>query len=224
MAIFADDTVAFALPLNLALPQNFKRKLTLLLIASIWMGSTVLSFLYQDASASLLDDLFGRTKGVDKTNSGAQEFKVYQNTSAGISTRYPSSWKANSTYDPEDPSLIVTFYGPKNELVELAIDPLSNSTVTLNQAADDAITYYQNSSKDFELLELNPDATLAGMPAYKMEYSSRDPDTNSIFKSMEVTTIIQNKEYTVAYIADPNSYYSSLPLVQKIIDSYKITK
>ena len=96
--------------------------------------------------------------------------------------------------------------------------------MTLNQAAGDVVTFYQNSSKDFKLLQLNTDFTLAGKPAYKLEYISRDPDTKSIFKSMEVTTILQNGEYTIAYIADPDTYPTSLPLVQKIIDSYKITK
>jgi hypothetical protein len=214
-------------PLNLALAQNFNtRKLIFLLIASIWIG-TFMYIPYHDASASLIDDLFGlfKNKGGDKGNTGSttQDFKVYENTSAGLATQYPSSWKVNSTHDPEDPGLVTTFNGPKGEIVELAVDPMGNKTLTLNQAADDAITYYQNSSKDFKLLQLNTDFTLAGKPAYKLEYISRDPDTKGIFKSMEVTTILQNKEYSISYLADPDTYSTSLPLVQKIINSFKIT-
>jgi hypothetical protein len=213
-------------PFNLALAKNFKRRnLFLLLMVSVWMGM-ILSIHYHDASASLIDDLFGLfKKGDDNANTGeaAAGLKVYTNSSARITTQYPSSWAVNSTHDPADPGLVTTFNGPKGEIVELAIDPMGNKTLTLNQAADDAITYYQNSSKDFKLLQLNTDFTLAGKPAYKLEYISRDPDTKSIFKSMEVTTILQNKECSISYLADPDTYSTSLPLVQKIINSFKIT-
>jgi hypothetical protein len=214
--------------LNLSLAESFKtRNLILLLSVSLSMGM-VLSIRYHDASASLIDDLFGafKNKGNDKANTGSttQDFKVYENTSAGIATQYPSSWKVNSTHDPEDPGLVTTFSGPKNEIVELAVDPLGNKTVTLNQAADDVITFYQNSSKDFKLLQLDTGFSLAGKPAYKLGYISRDPDTKNIFRSLEVATILKDKEYSISYIADPDSYPTSLPLVQKIIDSFRITR
>jgi hypothetical protein len=103
-----------------ALRQNFNtRNLIFLLIASIWIG-TFMSIRYHDASASLIDDLFGafKNKGNDKVNSGSttQDFKVYENTSSGIATQYPSTWKVNSTHDPEDPGLVTTFIGPKARL------------------------------------------------------------------------------------------------------------
>lgn len=211
-----------------ALQQDFKsRRLIVLLIASVWIA-TVLSVRYHDASASLIDDLFGafKNKGNDKANSGSttQDFKVYENTSAGIATQYPSTWKVNSTHDPEDPGLVTTFIGPKSEIVELAVDSLGNETWTVNQAADDVITFYQNSSKDFKLLQLDTGFSLAGKPAYKLAYISRDPETKNIFRSLELATILQDKEYTISYIADPDSYPTSLPLVQKIIDSFRITR
>jgi hypothetical protein len=211
-----------------ALRQNFNtRKLIFLLIASIWIG-TFMSIRYHDASASLIDDLFGafKNKGGDKANAGdtKQDFKVYENTSAGIATQYPSTWKVNSTHDPEDPGLITTFSGPKSEIVELAVDSLGNKTLTINQAADDVITFYQNSSKDFKLLQLDTGYSLTGKPAYKLGYISRDPDTKNIFRSLEVATILQDKKYTISYIADPDVYSASLPLVLKIIDSFRITR
>jgi hypothetical protein len=211
-----------------ALRQNFNiRELIFLLIASVSVG-IFLSVHYHDASASLLDDLFGAFKnmGGDKAKAGdtKQDFKVYENTSAGIATQYPYTWKVNSTHDPEDPGLITTFSGPKSEIVELAVDPLGNKTLTINQAADDVITFYQNSSKDFKLLQLDTGFSLAGKPAYKLGYISRDPDTKNIFRSLEVATILQDRKYTISYIADPDSYPTSLPLVQKIIDSFRITR
>jgi len=215
-------------PLNLALAENFKtRNLILLLMVSVWMGM-VLSIHYHDASASLIDDLFGlfKNKGGDNANTAStmQDFKVYENSSAGIATLYPSSWRVNSTHDPEDPGLVTTFIGPKSETVELAVDSLGNKTLTVNQAADDVITFYQNSSKDFKLLQLDTGFSLAGKPAYKLGYISRDPDTKNIFRSLEVSTILKDKEYTISYIADPDSYPTSLPLVLKAIDSFRITR
>ena len=96
--------------------------------------------------------------------------------------------------------------------------------MTINQAADDVITFYQNSSKDFKLIQLDTGYSLTGKPAYKLGYISRDPDTKNIFRSLEVATILQDKKYTISYIADPDVYSASLPLVQKIIDSFRITR
>jgi hypothetical protein len=171
-------------------------------------------------SSAAVDDL---AKGLtNKTASEVQGFKTYENASAGINIQFPALWKANSTYDPDDPNVVTRFDGPKNEHVEIAVDFLGNTTKTLNQDADNAITFYQNESKDFKLLELNTDATLAGKPAYKLVYVSKDPDTNSSFISMDTTAVVGNKAYTISYIADPEKYSVSFPMVQKMLDSFQI--
>jgi hypothetical protein len=173
----------------------------------------------QTTSAAVGDLVRGLT---NKTASEIQGFKTYENSSAGINIQFPALWKVNSTYDPDDPNIVTRFDGPKNEHVEIAVDFLGNTTRTLNQDADNAVTFYQNESKDFKLLELNTDTTLAGRPAYQLVYVSKDPDTNKIFRSMETTTIVGNKAYTFSYIADQGQFSVSLPMIQKIVSSFNI--
>jgi hypothetical protein len=209
---------------KILLIQNFRAsKLIFSTLTLVTAFASLILFLLlslpQTSSAAVDNLVRGLT---NKTASEIQGLKTYENTSAGINIQFPPFWKANSTYDPDDPGVVTRFDGPKGEYVEIAVDFLGNSTRTLNQDVDNAITFYQNESKDFKLLELNTDATLAGRPAYKLVYTSKDPDTNSSFISMETTAIVGNKAYTISYIADPDKFYVSLPMVQNMVGSFKI--
>jgi hypothetical protein len=179
----------------------------------------ILSLQWTQASASVLDELSRPFANKQQNTIG---FKLYENGLQKIRIQYPAAWTINSTFDSTDPASVVNIYGPRGEVVDISINTLSDPT-DLKTDANDSINYYQNSSKDFKLLELNTDINLAGQPAYKLVFTSIDPETNTIFKSMVVTAIVGNKAYDISYSADPDIYQSSLPLVEKIIDSFEIT-
>ena len=64
-------------------------------------------------------------------------------------------------------------------------------------------------------------ATLAGSPAYEIyfEYSYLD----NIKKAIEIWTVKDTKVYIIDYVAYEQVYDITLPVVQKMIESFEIT-
>jgi eukaryotic-like serine/threonine-protein kinase len=63
---------------------------------------------------------------------------------------------------------------------------------------------------------------LSGLPAYKSIYTYSDE--NTIFKNMETGAIKGHKAYILTYEAGKSEYDKYLPIIQKVIDSFQITK
>jgi PsbP-like protein len=160
------------------------------------------------------------------TTSG-NNFLTYQNSTFGIKIQYPSNWakeENNNASDSSSKDLVVTFSSPTDDTVELFVNAADKS-ITLQNDASSTVNDYQNSFKNFKLVQLDTNATLAGNshPAYKLIFTGIDPQDNSSFKSMETTSIIANKIYTISYTSGLDKYSTYLPTVQKMIDSFGIS-
>ena len=79
-----------------------------------------------------------------------------------------------------------------------------------------------NDTQDFKVIESNANSVLGGKPAYKLVFTDvYDDDTN--YKGMDIGTIIGGKVYLLSYEAEDEKQYSEyLPIIQKMIDSFKI--
>ena len=73
----------------------------------------------------------------------------------------------------------------------------------------------------FDLNSYIRNATLAGSPAYQIGFDYSYLDNNK--KATEIWTVKDNKVYIINYVANEKVYDTTLPLVQKMIESFEIT-
>ena len=98
-----------------------------------------------------------------------------------------------------------------------------DSGENLKQYVSDSVSDDKTDLKNFTASETTLNGiTLAGSPAYKVIYSYTDGGEN--FKGLETGTIVGNKAYFIQYENSPSQFNSDLPTVQKMIDSFKLTR
>jgi hypothetical protein len=73
----------------------------------------------------------------------------------------------------------------------------------------------------FDLKSYNRNATLAGSPAYQISFDYSYLDNNK--KATEIWTIKDDKVYIIDYVANEPVYDITVPVVQKMIESFEIT-
>jgi hypothetical protein len=158
---------------------------------------------------------------------------TYQNSPYGISIQYPANWTKNEKdYDPNDNiTNIVSFSSPLtnrfdnySETLLISIKGLSNQSMTLKEYATSLITDYNKTLTDFKVIESNTNITLAGAnnnPAYGLIYTAREE--NTIYKTMEIGTIIGDRIYSIKYTAEEKKFSNYLPTIQMMINSLQIT-
>jgi serine/threonine-protein kinase len=154
---------------------------------------------------------------------------TYQNSSAGIKLQYPSNWVKQENGTRQDTQTdLVTFTPPtinSNASLDITVDDITDSVgTTLAQYASDEIgsLKQQFASNDFKLIESKSSIILAGLPAYRIVYTSVDQNTTT--KDMEIGAIKGGKVYLLTYEAGPNEYDKYLPIALKMIDSFKLIK
>ena len=154
---------------------------------------------------------------------------TYQNSSAGIKLQYPSNWVKQENGTRQDTQTdLVTFTPPtinSNASLDITVDDITDSVgTTLAQYASDEIgsLKQQFANNDFKLIESKSSIILAGLPAYRIVYTSVDQNTTT--KDMEIGAIKGGKVYLLTYEAGPNEYDKYLPIALKMIDSFKLIK
>lgn len=69
--------------------------------------------------------------------------------------------------------------------LDITIDDISDQKMTLTQYANQGVADLKQSLTDFKLIESNTSSVvIAGLPAYKIVYTSADG--NNILKTMEI--------------------------------------
>lgn len=141
---------------------------------------------------------------------------IYDNPAFGIRIQYPSDWGRLDLSFLQD-SADIDFY-PLSDTslaknVKLQVKNLPFHNMTLEE--------YTNSQIDptEEILLESNTTTLADLPGYKIVF------TNMVgLKTMQVWTIKDDKAYIITYVAKEEDYENDLQIVQKMIDSFEITK
>jgi hypothetical protein len=177
-------------------------------------------------------DAMAQTTEQSKNNSSnAINFLTYENPIVGIKIQYPSNWdkQENIKSSSGNSTLVdlVTFSSPfKNnsdtiaQNLDVKIDNISDiQPTTLAGYANDTVTDLR---QDFKVIESNTNATLAGNPAYKFVYTGIEESVN--LQAMIVLTIKGDRAYIISYTAQPAIYSYYLPTIQKMINSFEITK
>jgi hypothetical protein len=159
-------------------------------------------------------------------------FKLYENATYAIHIQYPFNWtiEEGDAYPDDGYTDIVSFFAPvgndpESEVPSLyiSIDSLSsNRNENLSEYLTTTINDYYSDSEDFKVIESNANSILGGKPAYKL-VSTDVYDDGTIYKSMEIGTIIGDKLYLLSYEAEDEKQFSEyLPIIQKMIDSFRI--
>ena len=85
------------------------------------------------------------------------------------------------------------------------------------------MTLEEYTNTQINLLEENllesSTTTLAAIPGYKIVFTNIEG-----LKTMQVWTIKDDKAYIITYVAKEEHYENDLQIVQKMIDSFEITK
>ena len=163
-----------------------------------------------------------------KNSSNSNTFLTYENPIFGIKILYPANWdKQENTSSSNDNSTLidlVAFSPPfknNSDIVGKLIVQVDNISdikpITLERYANDTVGDLR---QDFKVSESN--ATLAGSPAYKVEYTGLEANVD--LKAMMVMALRGDRAYIISYTAEPEKYSYYLPTVQKMIDSFEILK
>jgi hypothetical protein len=144
---------------------------------------------------------------------------TYKNPNYGLEMQYPSNWDKDLNVSSPD---VVTFYPSavnSNASLTVTIDDISDEKgIPLAQYASDSNDAIKHETKDFKLLGLTTNNTLAGLPAYKSVYTYAG-DNNSTVQGIEIGAIKGDKVYIFTYEAGPNEYYTYLPTIRNMIYS-----
>ncbi|MGB7955239.1 MAG: PsbP-related protein [Candidatus Nitrosopolaris sp.] len=180
----------------------------------------IISYVYPTVAAK-------QTVFAQQTTTSTMNFLPYVNSTFGIKLQYPSSWDKEENGTRQDTETdVVTFSPPamnSNASLDVTINDISDEKdIALAKYASDGISDLKQSLKSFKLVGLTTNNVLSGLPAYKSIYTYADQ--NTIFKDMEIGAIKDNKVYILTYEAGINEYNNYLPIIQKMIDSFGITK
>lgn len=172
------------------------------------------------------------TQTTDQRNDNDNEMLTYENSTYGVRMQYPSAWhkEENVTSGSDNNSMlvdVVKFSSPSknasdtfSESLDLKVDNISDiQPITLAKYANNTI---EDLRKDFKIIELDRNASLSDNPAYKLVYTGVEEGVN--LQALLILTIKGDKAYIISYNAEPTKFSYYLPTLQKMINSFQITK
>jgi len=166
------------------------------------------------------------------TTTNNTNFLTYQNPTSGIKIQYPSDWLKEAAAGTG-----VTFVlpagnnnnsnnsNPEQFLAKLNTTAIAGfpPNVPLKGMADGVLNGYKHFLPNFQL-ESYMNTTLGGSPAVKIVYRFTDSRHGGDFKASDTATIKANRLYVIQYYVQSSKYQSYLPTLQKMLDSFEITK
>jgi eukaryotic-like serine/threonine-protein kinase len=168
----------------------------------------------------------------EQRNHNDNKMLTYENSTYGIRMQYPSDWhkEDNVSAGSDNNSMlvdVVKFSSPSknasdtfSESLDLKVDNISDiQPITLAKYANNSI---EDLRKDFKIIQLDTNASLSDNPAYKLVYTGVEQGVN--LQAMLVLTIKGDKAYIISYNAEPTKFSHYLPTLQKMINSFQITK
>jgi serine/threonine-protein kinase len=170
-----------------------------------------------------------QTTPSQNTTTTSDNFLAYENPTYGIKIQYPVDWTASQN-GLQDYTDIIAFYSPLENISDRFPEQLSISVIdysqniTLNDYTN-RITDTLKQSPNLEIIQSNA-TTLAGNPAHKIVFSPMTGEQQQQFKPeiMQIWTIKGDKAYSILYVAESVKYSNYLSTVQKMVNSFEITK
>jgi hypothetical protein len=195
-------------------PFCFVSTLAMFVFVSVYSFSSLINMSstipYQKASALAAKAIVRAQVPSSLTpSSTTQIFTTYTDLADGISIQYQSGWEKI-----EYPAVPLSTTGYKVVVNFLA--PIVNSS-------DQWRAYLMVQVLNQSIVKsLVPQAktTLAGSPGYKLVYTNNEESFH--LKTLEVWTTIGDHTYLLIYKAEATKYSSYLPIIQRMLDSFKV--
>ena len=73
-----------------------------------------------------------------------------------------------------------------------------------------------------ETLEVNHEVTVDGMPASKVVGTMQDDDGIDVARLISYFIVDKDMSYSITFTTPPTDYESYIPIIQKVVDSFKI--
>src|SRR5689334_3064427 len=118
-------------------------------------------------------------------------------------------------------SIIVRFHSPLNSVITIKISSLPSYS-TLAKEASGAINLLSKAFTSFSPVDSGSSTTLAGNPAERLVFAARAGQVE--IKELQVFTIKGGTEYILSYGSTKEVFSKDLPVGQKMIDSFQITR
>jgi hypothetical protein len=173
--------------------------------------------------------LVNNNSGTTVVPAGSNNFLLYDNSTYGIRFQSPDGWNKREILT--DRATFVEFTSPLRNVtggIELpaqlfiSIEKGLGNVTTLQQ-------YIEAGDKLASTVLGNFTATsqpiaLSGEPAISRTIAIKNPASGIDIFIAQIVAIKNDKAYAITYTAPASIYYSYLPTVQQIINSFQITK
>jgi serine/threonine-protein kinase len=157
----------------------------------------------------------------------SNNFLTYQNPAYGIKIQYPSDWTVSHT-GLTDYNNIVGFYAPLGNLSDMIPQRLllSRTHYSQNISLNDYSKLINDTLKEpgLQIVESKSIMLTGGVLAHRVVFIP--PAGSAPFKPeiMLVWTAKGDNTYTLIYNGDAAKYHIFLPTIEKMINSFEITK
>jgi eukaryotic-like serine/threonine-protein kinase len=163
------------------------------------------------------------------------KFSVYDNPSLGIKILYPSDWKPFQTSTVnrtiiEFRQKVMSEHDPLTSFMSVSVENLSDTSKTLDIMTKQNIDLANKTLPNFKLIESNITTLANNNPAYRIVSTftnsgpAADPLRSPQFQTMTIWTVKGDMMYTISYSQITSEFLRHLPIIQKMIDSFEITK
>ncbi len=152
---------------------------------------------------------------------GVKEFSA-----GGVSVTYPENWSERN----DIAGVLGIFLSPQEDAKDIFQENVNilSQDLTLNPAIQELSSYTEFSQTQIEsfltegkILSLE-DVTLAGLPAKKMLYTSKQGQVT--LQYLGVWMIKEKKAYVITYTALQSQFDRYLPQAQAVINSFKLSQ
>jgi eukaryotic-like serine/threonine-protein kinase len=171
-----------------------------------------------------LSFIFVQQRILGQTNNN---FLSYDNPNFGIKIKYPSNWakeESNDEFSKDVIFLVPT--SPKKYAEKLSISILdAEHNKSLDQIANELIDFNKHKNtalRDYQVIESIP-ITVKNNNVHRIVFTYNDSIFGDV-KGMLVEILKGDKNYELLYTSEPEKYDQILPTIQKMIDSFEITK
>jgi hypothetical protein len=168
-------------------------------------------------------------------NAQSDNFKTYTNNDLGFTVQHPSKWKVDN-YTPKSSYFTIREWDTEIAGIELTMrssfgvgvdkpEPyLDTDTMTLQNRS---LAQYVQMQKDVmpknsETLIRENHVTVGGNDGVKLEYTSNE--NNKERYGFYILTVVNGKLYTLSYSEEPLKVPETLPLANKMVESFKVIK
>lgn len=151
---------------------------------------------------------------------------AYQNPTLGFSLQHPSNWQVDEgsasdgiiRFTAPDKSLPIFVVSVKDSAPYLDTDTLTLKNTTLQQSVQEKLDFYsllsQRTGLDYRVTRQS-EVTVGGNAGIKVEYILGNHYTYEVFSN------VNGKLYTLEYKDTPLSVPQTVPLANKVVESFQ---